>query len=69
NAICPGSFRTAMSERLFGDALDTSMVATTPMGRLGGLDEIAAAVLFLLSDAASFVTGAALPVEGGKRAR
>jgi len=69
NAVCPGSFRTAMSERLFGDALDTSMVATTPMGRLGGLDEIAAAVLFLLSDAASFVTGAALPVEGGKRAR
>ena len=68
NAICPGSFRTPMSERLFGPDM-TAMAEATPMKRLGSLEEIAAAILFLCSDAASFITGAALPVEGGKRAR
>jgi NAD(P)-dependent dehydrogenase (short-subunit alcohol dehydrogenase family) len=39
------------------------------MKRLGSLDEIAAGILFLCSESATFITGAALPVEGGKRAR
>lgn len=69
NAICPGSFRTAMSERLFGADLDKIMTETTPMGRLGSVEEIAQAIAFLCSDGASFITGVALPVEGGKRAR
>jgi NAD(P)-dependent dehydrogenase (short-subunit alcohol dehydrogenase family) len=68
NAICPGSFRTPMSERLFGPDM-SAMAQATPMKRLGSLEEIAAGVLFLCSDASTFITGAALPVEGGKRAR
>jgi NAD(P)-dependent dehydrogenase (short-subunit alcohol dehydrogenase family) len=68
NAICPGSFRTPMSERLFG--MDMARVlADTPMRRLGSVEEIASVILFLLSDASSFMTGAALPVDGGKKAR
>lgn len=69
NAICPGSFRTAMSERLFGDRFEAVMLDSTPMRRIGTVAEIAEAVAFLCSPAASFITGAALPVEGGKRAR
>jgi NAD(P)-dependent dehydrogenase (short-subunit alcohol dehydrogenase family) len=68
NAICPGSFRTAMTERLFGSALD-AMTIDTPMKRLGSIEEVASSVLFLCSEAATFITGAGLPVEGGKRAR
>ncbi len=68
NAICPGSFRTPMSERLFGADM-SAMAEATPMKRLGSLDEIAAGILFLCSESATFMTGAALPVEGGKRAR
>jgi NAD(P)-dependent dehydrogenase (short-subunit alcohol dehydrogenase family) len=68
NALCPGSFRTPMSERLFGADM-TGMAQKTPMQRLGTLPEIAAAVLFFCSDASTFVTGTALPVEGGRLAR
>jgi NAD(P)-dependent dehydrogenase (short-subunit alcohol dehydrogenase family) len=68
NAICPGSFRTPMSDRLFGADM-AKVVADTPMGRLGSIEEIASVVLFLLSDASSFMTGAALLVDGGKKAR
>jgi len=68
NALCPGSFRTPMSERLFGADM-TGMALKTPMKRLGTLEEIAAAVLFLCSDASTFITGAALPVEGGRLSR
>ncbi len=69
NAICPGSFRTPMSERLFGDRFEATMLESTPMRRIGSVDEIAQAAGFLCSEAATFITGAALPVEGGKRAR
>jgi NAD(P)-dependent dehydrogenase (short-subunit alcohol dehydrogenase family) len=68
NALCPGSFRTPMSERLFGADM-AGMAQKTPMQRLGTLQEIAAAVLFFCSDASTFVTGTALPVEGGRLAR
>jgi NAD(P)-dependent dehydrogenase (short-subunit alcohol dehydrogenase family) len=68
NTLCPGSFRTPMSERLFGVDM-AGMAQKTPMPRLGTLEEIAAAVLFLCSDASAFMTGAALPVEGGRLAR
>lgn len=69
NAICPGSFHTPMTERLWGDRFDELIVAATPMRRAGTVEEIAAAILWLCSDRSSFVTGVALPVEGGKRAR
>ncbi|MFE3835655.1 SDR family NAD(P)-dependent oxidoreductase [Pseudogemmobacter sonorensis] len=68
NAICPSSFRTAMSERIFGDRLDAHNGATTPMGRQAGLREIALGVLYLCSDASSFVTGTTLSVDGGRGA-
>ncbi len=69
NAVLPGSFRTPMSERLFGvDDVESRLQAITPMRRLGSLDEIAEAIVWLCSDAASFVTGTGLSVDGGKRA-
>lgn len=67
NAVCPGVIRTAMVERFtHGDPqAEAALVAREPMGRMGTPDEIAAAVLWLCSDAASFVTGQALAVDGG----
>lgn len=69
NAIFPGSFRTPMSERLFGAGdIETVMKAITPMRRLGAVEEIAESIIWLCSDRASFVSGAGLSVDGGKRA-
>lgn len=67
NAVCPGVIRTAMVNRAVAQRpeLEEGLLASTPMGRLGAPDEIARAVLWLCSDEASFVTGAALPVDGG----
>jgi NAD(P)-dependent dehydrogenase (short-subunit alcohol dehydrogenase family) len=67
NAVCPGIIHTQMIERFTdGDpAAETALLATEPIGRLGEPQEIGAAVAWLCSDAASFVTGVALPVDGG----
>jgi NAD(P)-dependent dehydrogenase (short-subunit alcohol dehydrogenase family) len=67
NAVCPGVVRTEMTERaFFHDAqLGAAMKARHPMGRLGTTDEVAEAVLWLCSDASSFTTGHALPIDGG----
>jgi NAD(P)-dependent dehydrogenase (short-subunit alcohol dehydrogenase family) len=67
NAVCPGIIHTQMIERFtHGDpAAETALLATEPIGRLGEPQEIGAAVAWLCSDAASFVTGVALPVDGG----
>jgi NAD(P)-dependent dehydrogenase (short-subunit alcohol dehydrogenase family) len=66
NAVCPGTVRTAMFERFAGsDEAVESMGAMAPIGRIGESDEIAEAVVWLCSDAASFVTGHALAVDGG----
>jgi NAD(P)-dependent dehydrogenase (short-subunit alcohol dehydrogenase family) len=67
NAVCPGTIETPMVERMAaGGELDREQaIAGIPLGRLGHSEEIAAAVLWLCSDAASFVTGVALPVDGG----
>jgi NAD(P)-dependent dehydrogenase (short-subunit alcohol dehydrogenase family) len=71
NAVCPGVIDTPMIERATAGKpeLAGQLVAGQPIGRLGRPEEIAAAVLWLASDAASFVTGAALPVDGGWVAR
>lgn len=71
NAVCPGTIETPMVSRMIdGGELDPQdAVALIPMGRLGRADEIAAAVLWLCSDAASYVTGVALPVDGAYTAQ
>lgn len=67
NAVNPGVIRTPMVTELIQDDPETekTMTAGTPMGRLGQADEIAQTVLWLCSDAASFVTGHAMVADGG----
>ena len=68
NAICPGLIQTPMSDQMVaagqGDALK-AMEKSIPMGRVGRPEEIASAVLWLCSDAASYVTGQSISVDGG----
>lgn len=64
NAIAPGMIETEMSERLRQLAAD-EIKAKIPLRRFGQADEIAQAALFLASDAAQYITGAILPVDGG----
>ena len=67
NAVCPGATRTAMLEGYMAQdpRIEKMMTAGVPMGRLGNAEEIAAAILWLCSDAASFVVGHAMAVDGG----
>lgn len=67
NAVCPGLIRTPMIERQIKDdpQIEARMVSFQPFGRMGTPEEVAAAVVWLCSDAASFVSGAALQVDGG----
>lgn len=67
NCICPGSTRTPMLEGFMGGdpKIERMMTAGVPLGRLGRPEEIAAAVAWLCSDAASFVLGHAMAVDGG----
>ena len=68
NAICPGLIQTPMSDQMVaagqGEALK-EMEKSIPMGRVGRPEEIANAVLWLCSDAASYVTGQSISVDGG----
>lgn len=66
NAISPGWIETPMNAELRQDPMVVQLaLATTPAGRLGSPDDVAPAVLFLVSDAADYITGAILPVGGG----
>lgn len=66
NAIAPGYFRTPLSEKLLvGTGRGKEVIMRTPMNRFGELEELVGAAIFLASDAASFVTGTVLPVDGG----
>ncbi len=66
NALCPGPFATDMNKPLLEDPEKyAAFVAKIPMGRWGELHEIAGAAVFLASDAASYVTGSALFLDGG----
>jgi len=67
NAVCPGGIRTQMLERSIKDKpwVEKSLLRLQPIGRLGEPAEVGRVVAFLCSDEASFVTGHAMPVDGG----
>src|SRR6266446_3495223 len=67
NALCPAYTRTPMLERMMTahPSLEAKLQARVPLGRLGTAEEIAAAAVYLCTDAASFITGHALVMDGG----
>jgi len=67
NCVCPGAINTRVSQVLGGDDVEgfKRRLGQNPVGRIGEPEEIANAALFLASDEASFVTGAAIVVDGG----
>ena len=74
NCVCPGAIETPIIGGLAGRAPDpaafrAAMAARHPMNRLGGADEVASVIAFLASHDASFMTGLAIPVDGGRSAR
>jgi 3-oxoacyl-[acyl-carrier protein] reductase len=64
NAVAPGYIRTAMTDKL-GDDIKDALLASIPAERLGEPEDVAQAVRFLCSDAASYITGVCLRVDGG----
>jgi NAD(P)-dependent dehydrogenase (short-subunit alcohol dehydrogenase family) len=71
NVVCPGAIDTPMMDATFErfPGFKEALTGFVPMGRMGGPDEVAGAIAWLSSDAASFVTGEALTVEGGLLSR
>ena len=65
NCICPGYIDTDMVAAMTPEALKAT-IAQVPLGRLGKAEEIASMVVYLASDAASFITGAVMTVNGGQ---
>jgi len=66
NAIAPGVFRTALNQKLLDETeRGREFLLRTPMKRFGNVDELAGAAIFLASDAASFVNGEVITVDGG----
>jgi NAD(P)-dependent dehydrogenase (short-subunit alcohol dehydrogenase family) len=70
NAICPAITDTAMMHRFSGGTAEgrAAVITEEPIGRMGTAEEIAAAVVWLCSDAAAFVVGHAMVVDGGQTA-
>ena len=74
NALCPAFIAGPMVDEIAGgtknpDAVKQKLALDIPLGRLGAPEEVASAAIYLLSDAASFITGADVPVDGGLTAR
>ena len=69
NSVCPGAIQTDMVDRAFGKDNESKakaqVLAGYPIGRIGQPEEVANAVVWLCSDAASFITGHSLPIDGG----
>ena len=65
NAVAPGPIATEMWDRVSGGGVGDEITAIVPAGRTGSSEEVAAAVLYLASDAAKFTTGTSLVVDGG----
>jgi len=66
NAIAPGVFRTPLNTRVLDiPERMAAIIGRTPMGRVGHVDELVGVAIFLASDAAGFVTGQTIPVDGG----
>ncbi len=66
NALCPGVIRTPMTEQYFSDeSFEEELAVSVPLGRHGAVGDVAQAALYLASDNAAYVTGVALPVDGG----
>ncbi|MGX9966234.1 SDR family NAD(P)-dependent oxidoreductase [Roseomonas sp. F4] len=74
NTVCPGQIETPMLRSVFEQlgegaaSVEAMFRARNPSGRFGETHEVTAAVLFLLSDAASYINGVALPIDGGRLA-
>ena len=74
NAICPGTVQTPMVDKMFADARDPDAMeelrlSVHPLGRISTPAEQAAAIVFLASPNASFITGTTLSVDGGRAIR
>lgn len=66
NAVCPGWIKTPLLDEFLADTdMEQEILRHQPIGRLGGVDEVAQAVVWLCSEAASFIVGTALAVDGG----
>ena len=71
NAICPGAIDTPMMDEYLASVADPAgerrmLIDKHPLGRLATADDVARAALFLASSDAGFITGVALPVDGGR---
>ena len=75
NAVCPGDIDTPMTDvawqalNLSSEEIRERLKLHIPIGRVGEPEDIAATVMFLASEAAGFITGAIIPVDGGTTAR
>ncbi|VVP91173.1 3-oxoacyl-[acyl-carrier-protein] reductase FabG [Pseudomonas fluorescens] len=65
NAVAPGWIATPLLEKIDDEAKRARLLSRTPMKRFGTAEEVSKAIAFLASDAASFITGVVLPVDGG----
>ena len=71
NAVCPGAIKTPLLDRMIGGKAEVEawLLSKEPIGRVGRPEEVAEAVVWLSSDAASFVTGHTMVVDGGAAAQ